>query len=321
MNIDRVLAFWLGSLDSRVASGAGAAGGTRDLRLCKRGDAVRAFIGTNQDPLDQSIHLEAYPEAGLEPYDLRVVEWTGQRAGELALPGQSAKSRGPYPLWKRYARAWTRGGPKDAVLLLRDGGGRFHARMVRREQLADLPGWLRTPLQQLDECARLISPGGSQVIVDLPGGGVAPDRDAFVVLPPSIPEQVAALRRLRGPGGREPAGQRYRRSRRLATTLKAMYAYQCQLCDGTIPPIPTRSGKFYVEVHHLDGLDETAHGLEQADPDEDLVLDSADHAIVVCAHHHRWLHSAYGGYRWDRTTKEFVVQGGPTLRLVTNHHL
>lgn len=327
MQIDRALCFWLGDLDTRVARG-GETGGTRDIRLCKRAAEVERFIDSPMPPGSRhELPLEPYVEEDLPAYNLPIVVWGGRRSGEVALSAQHGASRHPYPLWKRRARPWRGGKPRDAIVLLRDSSNRYHARILRRENMENAPDWLRTELKKLDECARFASVPGGAELVDLPVPKTEIG-DTFLIVPPSLPDRVAELAALAGPGGKEPAGMRHRRSRLLVAKLKSLYSYRCQLCgDGpdALPRIDMGGGRFYVEVHHVDGLSETE---EEPDPgagtDEGrlLSLDSARHAVVVCPHHHCVLHHAHGGYRYVRADKRFVGQaGGGVLVLRINHHL
>lgn len=111
----------------------------------------------------------------------------------------------------------------------------------------------------------------------------------------------------------------------LAERMKRFYDFKCQLCTGNIPRIHIDGERYYVEVHHVDGLSET-EGDESPDAGTDegrpLSLDRAEKIVVVCPHHHRLLHHSDGGYRFDHGAKVFVSnRGNQRLSLALNEHI
>jgi hypothetical protein len=133
MQVSAAFAFWLGRLDSQVATGKLPPGaGTHDIRFCGVGDKVANFVGHPPDSRGRwDFDLEPYPEAGLLASRLTISKY-GYRSSECALPGQAPVYRNAYPLWRQQVRLLRVNElPKDAILLLRDTSGRFHARVAR----------------------------------------------------------------------------------------------------------------------------------------------------------------------------------------------
>jgi hypothetical protein len=325
-----VFAFWLGSLDSRVAAGRRNVGGTHDIRFCAVGGALREFIGTDPDSGGYwTIPLEAYPEAGLERYELTIAEYGGRRGGECALPAQYGGSGREYGLWRTVVRPFQgeQAPVQDCVLLIKDLDGRYHARVVRRERLPELPGPIRNILSEYDQCGRLIRlpPSLQLELMDLPLAGQNVGGSPFAAVPAeeSPASRLARIKRIEGKGGKERAGQRYRRSRQLAEELKRLYEFHCQLCDGTIERIPMGGDRYYVEVYHMLGLSEAeVSGEAPTQEGCNLNLDSYKNVIVVCPHHHMMLHHGHGGFVFDRARKLFVSKiGSVTLPLRRDRHL
>ncbi|MZP31454.1 hypothetical protein GTO91_17320 [Heliobacterium undosum] len=126
---------------------------------------------------------------------------------------------------------------------------------------------------------------------------------------------------------------RQRRRRELADLLKQKYMYRCQLCgeeNGAIPIIEKDDGTHYVEMHHIVALADTGKTEEaRLIADEWGSLDTYKNALVVCPHHHRYLHYHHGGF------KNLIFENGPNgkeevfiksrkgtrIRVVENWHL
>lgn len=109
-----------------------------------------------------------------------------------------------------------------------------------------------------------------------------------------------------------------KRNRALVDELKSLYSYRCQLChDESIPPIVTVDGKNYVEVHHIKPLSE-----EKYDEEEDL--DVLENMIVVCPHHHKFLHYNRGGYKtltFEGKRILLLNEYGESAEVYLNYHL
>jgi hypothetical protein len=219
--------------------------------------------------------------------------------------------------------------PLDAILFLHDRDGGFHARVVHREQVPTMPVRLRAMMEEFDQCGRFLALDPPILLVDLPDEG----RNGIVATPPIFEDEVEAsdesllrkLQELKGGDGRESAGQRHRRSRLLAETLKRLYKYRCQLCNprNPIPQIDMGDGRFYCEVHHIDGFSEVDEHLPGEINSQETALlnvDRAENLIVVCAYHHMLLHHRFGGFAYDRAKKEFHAPDSTRTGLVMNRH-
>ena len=329
MRVDSVLFFWLGSLDSRVAAGSPTVGGTHDIRFCARGNLVRRFTGSGPDDNGLwHIALEPYPEAGVGRYDLVIAEYGGARQGECALPAQFGGGGNEYPLWQRvvrpYARARTR--PREAVFLLRDMSGRFHARVIRREHVAGFPEPVRRELKDYDPCGRLVRVRGTLELTDLPFRDMRDDVPPFILDPPPADEDAAvdAILALPGSTGTKSAGVRRRRSRILAEKLKRLYSFRCQLCPDDAQRIDMGAGRRYVEVHHIEGfaeLDNASRVVAPTQEGAELLIDRAANIVVVCPHHHALLHHDVRRFAFDAGRLAFVGEDGTELALTLNRHL
>ena len=328
MRPEKIFFFWLGSLDSRVAVGDPYVVGTHDIRFCGVGEEVRYFTGVAADRRGLwTLHLEPYAEENLPPYDLTIARYSGRRAGECALPHQFAGTGSEYQLWQRVVRAYEpeERGPNDAILLLQDDEGGYHARVIGRGHLSSLPEFLRTELSRFDECGQLIDVPSGFDLKDFPSSGRRQD-PPFLLSDQTQNRETWVRRILQLPGstGRGPTGQRYRRSRRLAEELKKLYEDNCQICSGSLPRIQKRDGRFYVEVHHLTGFAEIAPGAETEPPSQDeadLQIDRASNIVIVCPFHHMLLHHGDGGYTFDVARKVFTTASGTILPLSVNYHL
>lgn len=121
--------------------------------------------------------------------------------------------------------------------------------------------------------------------------------------------------------------EKVERSQLLVTKLKKLYNYQCQLCDPEgvgfqAPIIEMKNGHAYVELHHIKQI---ANALK-ADEDEEIKeLDKYTNAIILCCHHHKYVHLHKGGYKElhkDENDEVFVKsEDGDSLKLYLNEHL
>ena len=116
--------------------------------------------------------------------------------------------------------------------------------------------------------------------------------------------------------------EKKKRNKKLVVKLKQLYKYTCQLCsnDNTgfqSPVIKRDNDNPYVEMHHIQGL--------ANEIDESMDLDTYRNAIILCAHHHKYVHYHLGGF------KELVRDSdnnlclksvhGVLLKININHHL
>jgi len=91
--------------------------------------------------------------------------------------------------------------------------------------------------------------------------------------------------------------EKVQRSADLAKAMKKLYNYRCQLCcpddtDFSSPIIEKEDGTLYVEVHHITHISER----DKVDDDSRKRLDTYENVVVVCTHHHKYLHYHHGGY-------------------------
>ncbi|MCG3179674.1 MAG: hypothetical protein BIFFINMI_02015 [Phycisphaerae bacterium] len=291
MNIQSALCFWLGSLDSRVAAGHKDVGGTHDIRFCFRRKLVRAFIGL--PPNRQGIwlvRLQPYPAQGLPASDLTIAGYSGRRRGECAMPAQFGGSGSEYPLWRRITRPYRPGAtstPRDAILLLRDAGGKFHARMARREDVQRFPLVLRTELEKHDPCARLIALDRT---VKLP--------EALFAKPlpgnPLAVQEAKETRRQREylDGARREINRELMvRNQTLVRDAKRSRPCVCQVCGLSFAEMYGDLGDGFIEGHHKKSLAAAPRGGKRL---------TVDDIVLVCSNCHRMLHRGRKIMDWRR---------------------
>ena len=330
MRVGAVFGFWLGRLDTQVATGNVPAGvGTRDIRFCAVGKALRRFLLRRPSPGGHwDIRLEPCPEAGIPEWQLRISEYRF-RGRECALPGQSPTSTRPYPayrLWQQRVRVLRRGQrPTDCIVLMRDENRLFHARVIRSEELRYLPEALRLTLLERDECGRVLEFPNPVAFMDLPIKGSNFDDVAIVSVPrhETRRQHLERIAKLGAPAGTAEARVRRRlRSRRLAEELKRLYGYRCQLCHHIAPRIDMGNDRFYVEVHHILGISEVEDPMGEDQESAVFSLDNYKNIVVVCPHHHRLLHYYKSPIIFRHTARKFVSKDGSlSLRLRVDHQL
>lgn len=95
--------------------------------------------------------------------------------------------------------------------------------------------------------------------------------------------------------------QRIQRSQKLRDLLVNYYNSRCQICEeNSSLLIPTEIvGRFYVEVHHVNGLAES-YALQQSGLRVGLRVNGLENLIVLCPHHHATLHHHWPRYEFDR---------------------
>lgn len=120
---------------------------------------------------------------------------------------------------------------------------------------------------------------------------------------------------------KETLENRYKRSRDLVGILKKLYNYKCQLCDpnNPIPLIEMKNGKYYVEVHRIDGFGEVL-GKEDEQENGNFVIDSVNNVICVCVHHHKLLHHYHSKINYVPTDNSFVAEDGSLVLPLYKRH-
>ena len=95
--------------------------------------------------------------------------------------------------------------------------------------------------------------------------------------------------------------QRIQRSQKLRDLLVNYYDSHCQICGDNSPfLIPTEiAGRFYVEVHHVNGLAES-YALQRSGLRVGLRVNGLENLTVLCPHHHATLHHHWPHYEFDR---------------------
>jgi predicted HNH restriction endonuclease len=119
------------------------------------------------------------------------------------------------------------------------------------------------------------------------------------------------------------------RSQLLVKKLKRLYNYQCQLCDPEgigfqAPIIEMKSGNAYVELHHIQQIANVMKPVE-AEDESLLELDKYTNAIILCSHHHKYVHYHNDGYKelYKNENNEVYLRSecGDYLKLYLNQHL
>ncbi len=113
---------------------------------------------------------------------------------------------------------------------------------------------------------------------------------------------------------------REKRDTVIATKLKNIYNYNCQMCKLLklrAPRFQTKSGNYYCETHHIiflsqtDGPDNWVDFMEESllKPMKKKGLDIIENMIVLCPHHHTFLHHYYKNliFSKDKTGKYFFI--------------
>lgn len=115
---------------------------------------------------------------------------------------------------------------------------------------------------------------------------------------------------------------RVKRNGELARALREEYKFRCQLCGPCqfdCPRIPMADGRYYVEVHHLEGLAEVVarHENGQLSDSEYVNLTSWHNVVVVCPYHHMLIHHHDPPFEFVRDELAFsTADGGTVLKIV-----
>jgi hypothetical protein len=141
-------------------------------------------------------------------------------------------------------------------------------------------------------------------------------------------ERLESIKRIQGDLSRSTTKeQKIQRSQKLAQEMKKLYDYRCQLCDYEvegkfIPLIEKEDATNYMEVHHIIPVSQ----FDEVMDDTNSTLDTYENVIVVCAHHHRYLHYHDGGFEelFETENGELSFRSKnkkEIIRVFTNYHL
>ncbi|CDQ20893.1 HNH endonuclease [Halobacillus karajensis] len=138
-----------------------------------------------------------------------------------------------------------------------------------------------------------------------------------------ILEQLKQIMKIEGSLKRTKiVSEKIERSQTLSKALKKLYDYRCQICGDKegIPQILKADGTPYVEVHHIIPVSEADH----VQDDAQKILDSYHNTVVVCPHHHTYIHFHRGGFEKVVETNEetaFIGKKGDRIPILLNYHI
>lgn len=327
MNCQMLFWFWLGRHDVEVLLGT-QKGGTREIRFGQVGNLLRQFLkGIPKHKTQWQVKMSPYAEFDIPEWDIRLKEnpESQMRPKECTLPAQSALSENPYPLWKHAVHPWREGShqPQQLILFIRDDEDKFHARVLDESSVDNFPESIREAMADRSEIGKLMVRGAGVV-----WRGIDEKNGAFLIQEQEEDDKswLESLRSIQGSLKQVPEKRiRVQRSRQLVETLKRGYGWRCQLCDPDqpeCPPIDMGGGKFYVEVHHIQGISEARRASVDDQDSGAYTIDSADNVIVVCPYHHKLLHHYHSPIRYDADKQLFRSEDGSLeLPLRLNKHL
>jgi len=110
------------------------------------------------------------------------------------------------------------------------------------------------------------------------------------------------------------------RSKDIIKTLKELYGGKCQICQNKIlPPIIQKDNKIYCEAHHIKQLANAKLMIEE----ENEILDHYQNIVILCPHHHRYLHYNKGGnYKLKKESGELYFENDyDKVKVELNYHL
>lgn len=114
------------------------------------------------------------------------------------------------------------------------------------------------------------------------------------------------------------------RSKILVQKMKELYDYTCQICgnDEDLHSIIMDNGKNYVELHHITPLRDF-NDINSVNDESNQLIDHYTNVIVLCAHHHKYVHYHKGGFNNIKGEKEKYMENdsGDNLFLKLNYHL
>ena len=82
------------------------------------------------------------------------------------------------------------------------------------------------------------------------------------------------------------------------------------------------NGKNYVELHHIKPLRDF-NDIDSVNDESNQLIDHYNNVIVLCAHHHKYVHYHKGGFNKFKGEKEKYMENdnGDNLFLKLNYHL
>lgn len=113
------------------------------------------------------------------------------------------------------------------------------------------------------------------------------------------------------------------RNKTLVKKLKSLYNYKCQICsqNDEIAPIETTSGRNYIEVHHIQSLNKF-NDKKSINDESNLLIDHYKNCLVVCPHHHKFIHFHHGGFKdLDDDKVCLINDNGEKLKISTDYHI
>ena len=114
------------------------------------------------------------------------------------------------------------------------------------------------------------------------------------------------------------------RNKVLVQKMKELYDYTCQICgnDENLYSIIMDNGKNYVELHHIKPLRDF-NDIDSVNDESNQLIDHYNNVIVLCAHHHKYVHYHKGGFNKFKGEKEKYMENdnGDNLFLKLNYHL
>jgi hypothetical protein len=288
IDFEGVFWIWLNATSAAVITGDKAiAGGQAHLAFGRSGAQVKQFLkgtGIRQKKNEWLIPLE--PFGDLPAFDLPIYQnpQDAQRAGECRLPSQSPTSHRSYGLWQRTTVPLeSEALPQQFILLLRDGGNRFYARVLSIAQLRLLPPQLRSAIYENRQ--------GNQHFLKIAGAfkddAPLPDkpkkRRPRIARPQTNTTDSEKWRTLARRTIQAQSQTRMRRVRQIETNLRdpqtrqnaiECFGERCQvqdcICTLNLEPVLL---PLTLEVHHLKAV------ADQGD-------DSLFNLSVLCANHH-----------------------------------
>lgn len=110
------------------------------------------------------------------------------------------------------------------------------------------------------------------------------------------------------------------RSKEMIQELKDLYGGKCQICQNKLQgEIIQKNNKIYCEAHHIKELSKAKINIES----ENEILDHYKNIVILCPHHHRYLHYNKGGdYKLINNKGELFFENNfDKVKIELNYHL
>lgn len=110
------------------------------------------------------------------------------------------------------------------------------------------------------------------------------------------------------------------RSKDIIQDLKKLYKGRCQICHNKLDNIIIqKDNSIYCEAHHIKQLSYAKLNIEE----ENEILDNYKNIIILCPHHHRYLHYNKGGnYKLKKDNGQFYFENDyDRINVEINYHL